>query len=106
MKFDPNQTASAGGEGGWSDFQSTPGVRTLSRASIPVNPLCCEIKTSFPDSLQGKTVAVSVSGLRTLALVQFKALQTGSTASISVQYPVLVDQSGARVPVTSSLPSQ
>jgi len=94
LKFDSTKLQALEVKEG-ADFQNT-GVSDFVPGFI-VNP-SGEIKTSF-DSLQGKTAAVSVSGLRTLAVIQFKALQTGS-AAISLAYPVLVDQAGVRVPLT------
>ena len=94
LKFDPAKLQVGGGERGCR-FSEHPSVRLYSGL---IDNVAGTIKTSF-DSLQGKTEVVSVSGLRALALIQFKALQTGS-ADISVEYPVLLDQAGARVPLT------
>ena len=93
LKFDSNKLqALQVSEGvsfkntGESDF--IPGI---------INNPAGMIGTSF-NSLQGKTASVAAL-LSALVVVQFKAIQAGST-DISLQYPVLLDPTGARVPLT------
>ncbi len=93
LKFDSNKLqALQVSEGvsfkntGVSDF--IPGV---------INSPAGVIGTSF-NSLQGKTASVPAL-VSPLVVVQFKAIQAGST-DISLQSPVLLDPTGARVPLT------
>lgn len=56
------------------------------------------IRTTF-NSLQGQTASVPTGVSTTLATIQFKTLQAGD-AEIRVEYPVVVDRTGARAPLT------
>lgn len=94
LKFDPNKLQALAvtedtlfKNTGVSDF--IPGI---------IDNLAGLIRTTF-NSLQGRTASVPTGTSTTLATIQFKALQAGDT-EIRVEYPVLVDKTGARAPLT------